>query len=74
MKASELIAKLQKLIDSEGDKEMAVAGVFSGGVHQSVDVFSPAEYYKPYDPDVGCGFLGDASDVQDCFIIDEGDM
>ena len=49
MLASQLVENILKLIACEGDKTIAVAGVFQGGIHADIDVFSPTAYFAAAD-------------------------
>lgn len=67
MKATELIAKLETLIQLHGDREVKIVGVFNQAVNSDFDIKDGSEYELE-------GFFGsDYSDIGECFLIDESE-
>lgn len=66
MLASEMVKRLEDLIRIAGDREVAVAGVFHGGIHKGVDVFDGSSQYHR-----GGAFLINDVNCEEYFIIDE---
>ena len=67
LKASELIDRVVTLIEDFGDLDIAVAGVFNGGLHKDVNIFPGENYYSG-----GELFFKDV-DCSGYFVIDEDD-
>lgn len=71
MLASELINKVQSMIDRYGDKNIRVAGIFHGGTHDFT-ICDESEYYKYTKLDFGdIGTIEFEDAPKGCFLIDE---